>query len=238
MPVTLNFSSQSYKPENHNNEEEFSDLKINDQRLAKMVFGDSESESTSLKSWNKFSLRVKSFFNFANNPLERKENGIKELNKLISQPTNVDDPNPYDRLKALSRLAGPEHGAQFKLRLSEKDMTAELFIDGVAVRKEKVTSEQFQQMKAQIGQTEEKGDTLRSVQALDGHKKETAKLETLSNDNFKGGGVNKKFDGSTGVLKGMNNTAMKDFALEADLLKYKGTLSTTGQGALDRYISS
>ncbi|WP_299492891.1 hypothetical protein [uncultured Shewanella sp.] len=237
MPVTLNFSSQNYKLEDHNNKEEFSNFKINDQRLAKMVFGENESEATSLKSWNKFSLRMRSIFSSSNNPLETKEKGIKELHKLISQPTKVDDPNPYDRLNALAKLTGPDHGAQFKLQLSEKDQTAELFIDGVAVRKEKVTSEQFQQMKAQIGQTEEKGNILRSVKVLDGHKKDTAKLETLSNDNFKGGGVNKKFDGSTGVLKGMNDTAMEDFALEADLLKYKGKLSTTGQGALERYIS-
>ena len=171
-----------------------------------------------------------------------KGEATKALCDLFSHSVDrADGSNCYNQFKALANQADPEHFSKFKLRLfkdGDKNV-AELFIDNITVAKEEVTSVQLTQIQAQIGKVglESGHDSL--VMGLEIHKAETADLGALSDNNYEKeegtGGVNKKYDATTGVLKGMNQTAIHDFDKETRLDAYiKNTNNAT---ELARYIS-
>lgn len=167
-----------------------------------------------------------------------KGGATKALCDLVSNSVDrTGGANCYNQFKALANQADPEHFAKFKLRLPKEDNknVAELFVDNIAVAKEEVTSVQLTQIQAQIGKVELEYGHDSLVMGLETYQQEPADFSTLLDDNFKGGGVNKKYDATTGVLKGMNQTAIHDFDKETRLDAYiKNTNNAT---ELARYIS-
>lgn len=266
MPVTLTLPASqtthteatSLSPILKDNET----VKVNNARLGKLIMGDSKEEVMKLSWKNKIFLSHTSHNINKQHNMEKLHDVVNQnrFQQLIQQapngPLNEGTVTPLDRLNAIIAMQGSNNEAQFHLKLISSNQSVELYIDGEPVEKRSVDVKQFKQMEAQLGKVSaDNHDYQYDINLLNQYLVEdqqkttdegiTEKYRALTDQDFAGGGVNKRFDKSTGVLKGMNQTAVADFKLETELASYArgdteagvNRLSIENQQGLSRYIS-
>ncbi len=190
-------------------------LTLSSSRIAKLMDNDVQ-QATRLNMFD----RLLDFFR-----PQSKEAALKQLHALLHDSGT----SSFARFDLLSQLAAPGSRSLFTLSVtahaSERDQyTVEYAIDGETIKAETINKNEKDTISRHLGKPVDTALMQQQVTTIDRYRLETSGLVAQArNEDFSGGGVNKKFHAGSGLLRAMNDTGREDFRRELKLAEYAQT---------------
>lgn len=167
------------------------------------------------------------------------------LEKLVAQFEEEKGLSALSRFEKIASYTDGANYSQFTIHITTENQEPkiEYRIKGEAVKQENISEQTMNVIDARIGTVFRQNDLDgQLVDWLRPHLKDTTQArKALTDAHFQVGGVHKRFDAASGILRAEDTEGRNDFIKETALANYanpKNTEQTTNQQELARYIST
>ncbi|WP_159915220.1 hypothetical protein [Pantoea sp. 18069] len=187
-------------------------LTLSSSRIAKLMDGDAK-EATKLGYLDSFLDLFRS---------NSKEAALKHLHEMLHDGGTSN----FARFNMLSELAAPGNKALFTLSITDHSgdpdhYMVEYSINGQPIKTDTIDAQERELILLLMGKPLDTALLQEQVATIDQYRLKTEEaVAKVVDENFKGGGVNKKFDAGSGLLRADTKTGEEDFERELALAEY------------------
>lgn len=182
-------------------------LTLSSARISKLLSSNGEQEATKMGLWDKFK------------DLFRPQSKAAALGQLY-RAMEDSGLSGFARFDLLARLALPENKALFTVQIKPHESdpnkhTIQYCIDATPIKSDEINDYEKEVICARMGKAVSTELFDEKITSIDHYKIDTSDaIERLSDGSFSGGGVNKKFNAETGVLRAETPVGVEDFDRE------------------------
>ena len=205
----------------------------------------SESRIQSLMSGDNAKAQQMGWFDSLKDTLFHGSAKKEALKQLVAEFEGAGGLSAFSKFEKIASYANKADLSQFTIHFSGEfqDPKIEYRIKGQTIKQENITEQTKNVIEARIGTvTRENVQGGHAVDWLSPHLKDTDQArKALTDAHFQTGGVHKRFDPASGVLRAEDTEGSNDFTKETALSKYANPTDgeqTADQHDLTRYIST